>query len=93
MYQTAPSSDLSVNARALLKQISGTTESAIEDSRKAIAAWKQGRPLKARDFSPKPWDAGWTDVTDEPMADVIALVECGQIFCTKVDKRWFARSL
>lgn len=93
MYQRPhyPTS-MSANARHLLRKARETHEDAITDSQAAVQAWKRGHPIKARDFSPKPWDAGWIDVTDEPMADVIALVECGQIFCTKVGERWLARS-
>lgn len=94
MYQRPhyPSA-MTANARDLLKRIGRATEDAIEDSRQAVRAWKQGNPVRARDFNPKPWDAGWIDVTDEPITDVVMLIESGQIFCTKVGKRWMARTL
>lgn len=79
------------NARHIVLLAKHAKEDLQAESDAALNAWMSGNPLKMREFTPKPWEAGYVDVTDEPLIDIVHLIESDQITVVRVGNRWMAR--
>lgn len=80
------------NARQIALLAKHAREDLQAESDAALNAWISGNPIKMRDFTPKPWEAGYVDVTDEPLIDIVHLIETDQITVVRVGNRWMARA-
>lgn len=80
------------NARNIALLAKHAQEDLRAESDASIEAWMTGNPLKLREFKPKPWEAGYIDVTDEPLIDIVHLIETEQITVIRIGNRWMARA-